>query len=61
MAKKSLADQISSLYTPKTDYDIEDHDLGQANGDHIFDHNDGSDIGSEDEDDDEELRKRTLC
>ncbi|KAK6875660.1 Protein BFR2 [Candida tropicalis] len=57
MAKKSLADQISSLYTPKTDYDIEDHDLGQANGDHIFDHNDGSDIGSEDEDDDEELRK----
>lgn len=57
MAKKSLADQISSLYTPKTDYDIEDHDLGQANGDHIFDHNDGSDIASEDEDDDEELRK----
>lgn len=54
MAKKSLADQISSLYTPKTDFDIEDHDLGQANGDHIFEHDDASDIQSEE--DDEELR-----
>ena len=55
MAKKSLSEQISSLYTPKTDYDIEDHDLDVSKDNGIFQHHDG---GSENESEDEDTGLR---
>ncbi|EMG49164.1 BFR2 Protein BFR2 [Candida maltosa Xu316] len=47
MAKKSLAEQISSFYTPKADYDIEDHELDGVKDD-VFEHNDVEDESEED-------------
>lgn len=55
MAKKSLSEQISNLYTPKTDYDIEDHELDVSKGKDVFQHHDGS---SENESDNEDTGLR---
>lgn len=56
MAKKTLAEQISKLYTPKSDFDIEDHDLGQGTDD-VFDHKESQEDEDDDEEEDDQLRK----
>ncbi|CAK9437621.1 uncharacterized protein LODBEIA_P19990 [Lodderomyces beijingensis] len=58
MAKKSLSDEISSLFTRKSDYDIEDLDSGRQDRD-IFQHQEGEqDDESETLESDEESKKQ---
>ena len=41
MAKSLYQSKFLGLYTPKTDYDIEDHDLDVSKDNGIFQHHDG--------------------
>ncbi|KAI5963952.1 BFR2 [Candida margitis] len=54
MAKKTLADEISSFYEPKSEFDIEDFDNGPSGKD-VFQHKEND--SSEEELSDEELKK----
>ena len=57
MAKQTLADEISSLYKPKEEYDVEDFDSGRPASD-LFQHDDAAGEDSSEDVSDEELKKQ---